>query len=55
MTVYGALWRILPGPAWIRVILLLVLVAAVIFALFSWVFPGADAILNPINVTVEGP
>ena len=52
---YDALWSILPGPAWIRVILLLVLVAAVIFALFSWVFPWADAILNPINVTVEGP
>ena len=55
MTVYGALWRILPGPAWIRVILLLVLAAAVVFALFSWVFPWADAILNPINVTVEEP
>ena len=55
MTVYGALWRILPGPAWLRVILLLVLVAAIVFALFSWVFPWVDAILNPINVTVEGP
>lgn len=55
MTVYAALWRILPGPAWLRVILLFVLAAAIIFALFTWVFPFADAILNPINVTVEGP
>ena len=55
MTVYGALWRFLPGPAWLRVILLLVLAAAVVFALFSWVYPWADAILNPINVTVEEP
>ena len=52
---YGALWRILPGPAWLRVILLLVLMAAVVVALFSWVFPWVDVILNPINVTVEGP
>ncbi len=55
MIVYSALWRILPGPAWLRVILLLVLATAVVFALFTWVFPWADAILNPINVTVEGP
>ncbi|MCD2440841.1 hypothetical protein LQ757_00985 [Agromyces sp. SYSU K20354] len=55
MTVYGALWRILPGPTWLRVILLLVLAAAVVFALFTWAFPWADAILNPVNVTVEGP
>lgn len=50
---YGALWRSLPGPAWLRVILLVILAAAVIFALFTWVFPWVDAILNPINVTVE--
>ncbi|WP_022889131.1 hypothetical protein [Agromyces italicus] len=50
---YGALWRILPGPVWIRIILLLVLVAAAVFALFTWVFPWVDAQLNPINVTVE--
>jgi hypothetical protein len=50
---YGALWRVLPGPVWLRLILLLLLVAAVIFALFTWVFPWVDGILNPINVTVE--
>jgi hypothetical protein len=55
VTMYGALWRILPGPAWLRVILLFVLAAAAVFALFTWVFPWADAILNPITVTVEEP
>jgi hypothetical protein len=50
---YGALWRVLPGPAWLRVILMLVLAAAVVFALFTWVFPWIDALINPINVTVE--
>lgn len=50
---YGALWRVLPGPVWLRVILLLLFVAAVVYALFTWVFPWVDGVLNPINVTVE--
>ncbi|WP_164863420.1 hypothetical protein [Agromyces sp. LHK192] len=50
---YGALWRILPGPWWVRLLLLLVLIAAVVYALFTWVFPWVDLILNPIDVTVE--
>lgn len=50
---YGALWRILPGPVWLRIILVLLLVAGAVFALFTWVFPWVDGILNPINVTVE--
>lgn len=50
---YGALWRILPGPVWLRIILMLLLIVAAVFALFTWVFPWVDGILNPINVTVE--
>jgi hypothetical protein len=30
----------------------LILAAAVVFALFTWVFPLVDAYLNPIDVTV---
>ena len=36
---YGALWRVLPGPAWLRVVLLLVLAAAVVLACFEWLVP----------------
>lgn len=50
---YGALWRVLPGPWWLRLLLLLILIAAAVYALFTWVFPWVDGILNPINVTVE--
>ena len=50
---YAALWRMLPGPIWLRIILLLPLAAAVVFALFTWVFPSVDGIVNPIEVTVE--
>lgn len=50
---YGALWRVLPGPVWVRVILLLAIAAGVVFTLFTWVFPWVDGIINPIDVTVE--
>jgi hypothetical protein len=50
---YGALWRVLPGPVWLRLIVVLLLAAAVVYALFTWVFPWVDAIINPIEVTVE--
>jgi hypothetical protein len=50
---YGALWRVLPGPVWVRVLLLVAIAAGVVYALFTWVFPWVDAIINPIDVTVE--
>ncbi|MET4159112.1 hypothetical protein [Agromyces sp. PvR057] len=53
MSVYGALWRVLPGPIWLRIILLLLLIAAAVYALFTWVFPWVDGIVNPIDVTVD--
>ncbi|WP_203230661.1 hypothetical protein [Agromyces humi] len=50
---YGALWRVLPGPVWVRVLLALILLVAVVFVLFTWVFPWVDGIINPIQVTVD--
>lgn len=50
---YSALWRILPGPWWLRVILLLILAAAVLTALVVWVFPYVDHLIAPQDVTVE--
>lgn len=37
--IFPAVWRVLPGPAWVRVLLLLVLIGAIVFALFEYVFP----------------
>ncbi len=49
---YGALWRVLPGPWWLRVLILLVLAAAVLYGLFSYVFPIISQLVNPQEVTV---
>jgi hypothetical protein len=50
---YAALWRILPGPVWVRLIIVLVLVAAVLYSLVEWVFPWVDQFVAPQDVTVE--
>ena len=36
---YAALWRILPGRTFSKVIQLLVIGAIVVYVLFEWVFP----------------
>lgn len=37
---YAALWRLLPGPWWLRVLILVIVIAAVLYGLFWYVFPG---------------
>jgi len=50
---YAWLWRHLPGPAAVRVLLALVLVAAVLAACFLWVFPWLAPFM-PFNETTVG-
>ncbi len=50
---YAALWNVLPGPWFVRVLILLVVLAAVLYALAFWVFPWVSMIVNPQEVTVE--
>ncbi|MBF4617922.1 hypothetical protein ITJ44_07525 [Clavibacter sp. VKM Ac-2873] len=50
---YAAFWRLLPGPVWIRLLIVLVLVAVVLFSLVTWVFPWVDSIVNTQEVTVH--
>ena len=37
--IFPAIWNALPGPRWLRAILLTVLLAAAVWALFEYVFP----------------
>lgn len=50
---YVALWRILPGPIWVRIAILAVVAALVLTALVLWVFPVIDQLTSPQDVTVE--
>jgi hypothetical protein len=51
---YAALWRVLPGPWWVRVLILLVAAAALLTALVLWVFPWVDTLVAPSDVVVTG-
>ena len=51
---YAALWRVLPGPAWLRVLILVALVAAILYGLFWYVFPWVSQCVNPQQSTVGG-
>jgi hypothetical protein len=50
---YAALWRILPGPRWVRVLLCLVLLAAVVAVCFLWLFPRVAPFMPFNDNTVE--
>ena len=52
---YAALWRVLPGPWWVRVLILLILLAVVLYGLVFYVFPWVSQFVNPQEVTVGLP
>jgi len=49
---YAALWRVLPGPWWVRLIILIVAVAALLTVLVFFVFPVVGDLIAPQEVTV---
>ncbi|WEK61513.1 MAG: hypothetical protein P0Y60_01755 [Candidatus Microbacterium colombiense] len=50
---YAGIWRLLPGPWWVRVLILLVVIAAVLYALFYFVFPWVSPIVSPGEIDLE--
>lgn len=50
---YGWMFRHLPGPPWVRVVITLLALAAIIVVLFGWVFP-AIAPYMPFNDGLVG-
>ncbi len=36
---YAALWRVLPGPAWLKVVIFVLAAAAILAACVFWIFP----------------
>lgn len=39
---YGALWCAIPGPWPVKLLVMLALIAAVLYAMVTWVFPWVD-------------
>lgn len=50
---YSWLFRILPGPKWLRIIGMAIIVLAVVAALFQWGFPWAVETFNLSENTVS--
>ncbi|MDR1851286.1 MAG: hypothetical protein LBR21_01340 [Propionibacteriaceae bacterium] len=53
LSIYGLIWRALPGPKWLKVILALLLFCAVVFVLMKWVFPVISDYMPFNNVTMD--
>ncbi len=49
---YGALWRLMPGPIWVRIILMVLLFGAILAVLGFFVFPWLNTFVNQTDVTV---
>ena len=50
---YAWLFRHLPGPLWVRILLTVLVLAAIVVALFGWVFPAIVPVM-PFNDGVVG-
>ncbi|WP_427870099.1 hypothetical protein [Leucobacter luti] len=50
---FSLLWRFFPGPAWFRVIVLLVVLAALVYVLIEYVYPWVALQLPGEEVTVN--
>jgi hypothetical protein len=51
---YAWMWRHLPGPWPVRLVIALLMVAGVVSVLFLWVFPWVEPLLPFTDVTVDG-
>lgn len=47
---YSALFRLLPGPKWLKIVLAALIVLGIVFLLFEYVFPWANGYLNDNTV-----
>lgn len=49
---FSMIWRFFPGPAWLRVIVLLLVAAAAVYAVITYVYPWVALQLPEQEVTV---
>jgi len=51
--VFSLLWRFFPGPAWLRVFVLIIAAAALVYALIAYVYPWVALQMPEQEVTVD--
>jgi hypothetical protein len=51
---YAAIWRALPGPLWVRLVLAVALLALAVAFCFLWLFPRIAPIM-PFNDNTVDP
>lgn len=49
---YAALWHIMPGPLWLRIILIVVFFGVILAVLVEFIFPWLNTFVNVNDVTV---
>lgn len=47
------IWRFFPGPRLLRILIMLVLLAALVYALITYVYPYVTHIVPPPESTLE--
>lgn len=50
---FGPLWRALPGPAWLKAIIVLAVLVGLFFLLMNVVFPWVETMVPWTDVAVE--
>lgn len=50
---YGPLWRALPGPAWLKAIIVPAVLVGLFFLLMNVVFPWVETMVAWTDVAVE--
>lgn len=50
---YAFLWRLLPGPVWLKSIIALAIVVGIFFLLMNVVFPWADTLMPYNDISVS--
>ncbi len=51
--IFPFVWNVLPGPAWLRVLLLVLLLLAVVWVLFEFVYPWVSVTFDIQDQNVE--
>jgi hypothetical protein len=49
---YAAIWRVIPGPLWLRISIATVSVAVIVTLLMVFAFPWVDALMSSQNSSV---